>query len=90
MSLAQRLAEAKNTTNAAMLCKIGAILNNETVPQDDRKALENILNTPEGTPNRLNNSSIGKVLREEGYDLSNSAVDRHRRNDCPCYRKTSA
>jgi hypothetical protein len=89
MSLAQRLAEASIATSTT-LCKIGTILNDEKIPQDDRKALESILNVPEGTPNRLTNAAIAKVLREEGYDLSNSAVDRHRRVDCPCVRKVSA
>jgi hypothetical protein len=89
MSLAQRLAEASNATSKS-LCKIGTILADEKVPAADRTLLKEILDAPEGTPNRLNNAAIAKVLREEGYDLSNSAVDRHRRADCPCNRKVSA
>jgi hypothetical protein len=89
MSLAQRLAEASNATSKS-LCKIGIILADENLPTADRTVLKEILDLPEGTPNRLNNAAIAKVLREEGYDLSNSAVDRHRRTDCPCSRKVSA
>lgn len=89
MSLAQRLAEATNTSNSTYLCKIGIILSDEKIPQDDRDYLKSILDTPEGDPTRLNNSTIAKVLREENFDVSNSAVDRHRRKDCPCYRRVS-
>lgn len=90
MSLAQRLAEATNSNGHTPLCKIGTILNDEKIPKDDRDSLKEILDTPESHPNRLNNSTIAKVLREEHFDVSNSAVDRHRRKDCPCYRRVSA
>jgi hypothetical protein len=89
MSLSERFAEA-GTTEQKTLCKIGAILVNDTIPAEERKVLAEILAVPEGTPGRLNNATIGRVLRAEKFDLSNSAVDRHRRLDCPCTRKVSA
>lgn len=89
MSLSERFAQASTATSNT-LCKIGLILANEKIPAEERKVLLEILEVPDGAPNRLNNSSIGRVLRDEGYDLSNSAVDRHRRKDCPCSRKVSA
>lgn len=89
MSLSERFAQASQPT-ANTLCKIGAILADENLPTEERKVLREILEATEGTPGRLNNATIGRVLRDEGYDLSNSAVDRHRRYDCPCTRKVSA
>jgi len=32
------------------------------------------------------NIRLAYALREEGYDVSPSAVDRHRRRICACYR----
>lgn len=89
MSLSERFAEVSSAEQTT-LCKIGAILVNESIPAEERKVLSEILAVPEGTPGRLNNATIGRVLRAEKFDLSNSAVDRHRRNDCPCTRKVSA
>jgi hypothetical protein len=89
MSLSERFAEVSSSEQKT-LCKIGAILVNESIPENERKVLSEILEVPEGTPGRLTNSDIGRVLRAEKFDLSNSAVDRHRRNDCPCTRKAAA
>lgn len=89
MSLADKLSEASNTPKQTRLCKIGSILVGPKLSDDDKKVLKEMLDTPEGAPNRLNNATIAKVLREEGFDLSNSAVDRHRRGECGCNRKIS-
>jgi hypothetical protein len=89
MSLADKLAEASNSPKRTSLCKIGSIIHGTQLSEDDRKALKEMLDTPEGTPNRLNNATIARVLREEGFDTSNSAVDRHRRAECGCNRKIS-
>jgi len=89
MSLSDRLAEASKTAKRSTLCKIGSIIHGTQLPETDRQALKDMLETPDGTPNRLNNATIGKVLREEGFDTSNSAVDRHRRGECGCNRRTN-
>lgn len=89
MSLSDRLVEASTNTTQP-LCKIGKILAGDKLTPKDKAYLVEVLSVPETTPNRLNNTAIAKVLREENFDVSNSAVDRHRRQDCPCYRKVSA
>lgn len=89
MSLSERFAEASSTEQKT-LCKIGVILVNESIPEAERKVLADALDTPKGMPGRLNNSTIGRVLRAEKFDLSNSAVDRHRNHDCACNRKATA
>ena len=89
MSLSEKLEEALNQ-EPTVVCKIGSLLKGSVLSDEDKETLKTILSVPEGTPKRLTNTAIGKVLREEGFDISNSAVDRHRRLDCPCTRKVSA
>jgi hypothetical protein len=89
MSLADKFAEAKKTEKRVTLCKIGSIVHGDALSEKDRETLQKMLDTPVGAPDRLNNATIAKVLREEGFDLSNSAVDRHRRAECGCNRKNN-
>jgi hypothetical protein len=86
MSLSDKLSAA-TTENIVKLCKIGNLLTSSSkLPEQDKANLKNVLDVDENNPDRINNSTIGRILREEGYDISNSAVDRHRRGDCPCRR----
>jgi hypothetical protein len=90
MSLSDKLEEALNQEPLAVVCKIGSLLKGSVLSDDDKSTLSKLLAVPEGTPKRLTNAAIARVLREEGFDISNSAVDRHRRLDCACNRKVSA
>ncbi len=85
MSLSDKL-DIASKTSSIKLCKIGVILVSTELPEEDRKTLKSVLDVPELTPNRISNVQIGRILREEGYDVSNSAVDRHRRGECSCTR----
>jgi len=85
MSLSDKLSAVK-TTQVVRLCKIGSLLVGSTLSDQDKANLKNVLDIEETNPTRINNSTIGRILREEGHDISNSAVDRHRRGDCPCKR----
>lgn len=88
MSLAEKLQTAK-TTASVRPCKLGSLLDGEVLPKKDKDALIAILDVPEGTPGRLTNKIIAKLIREEGFDVGDSSVDRHRRKDCGCYRTTT-
>ena len=81
MSLSDKLKDAV-TEASSKTCKVGTLL--ETLPPKDVDVLARILSVPESDPARVPNSQIGKILREEGHDVSNSSVDRHRRGDCGC------
>ena len=85
MSLSDKLSAA-STEVPTRLCKIGNILVNSKLSEQDKANLKAVLDVPENDPSRINNNVIARILREEGYDVSNSAVDRHRRGDCPCKR----
>jgi hypothetical protein len=88
MSLSNRLQNASQTAKASV-CKIGKLLLAEQLSQEDKVYLSTILDVPENDPNRVTNAALARVLREEGFDISDSSVDRHRRRDCGCYRKTA-
>lgn len=85
MSLSDKLKNASKSSQTA-LCKLGVILQSTSISSEDRNYLKSVLDVEDTDPNRIPNSQIGRILREEGYDMSNSAVDRHRRKDCPCFR----
>ena len=86
MSLSDKLSAA-TTDTVVKLCKIGNLLTSSSnLPEQYKTNLKAVLEVDENNPDRINNSTIGRILREEGYDISNSAVDRHRRGDCPCRR----
>lgn len=73
---------------ATKLCKLATLLNGPELTNDEKKNLIALLEVDERNPSRVPSSTIGQILREEGYDLSDSAVDRHRRNPktCACKR----
>lgn len=86
MSLSDKLSAAA-TDFPTRFCKLGNLLiNGSPLSEQDRINLKAVLDAQENDPTRINNAAIGRILREEGYDISNSAVDRHRRGDCPCNR----
>jgi hypothetical protein len=84
MSLSERLNSASKESTAK-LCKIGMLLAGDVLSDKDKKTLSETFDVPEGVPGRVTNVSLTKILREEGYDISLSTVDRHRRKDCGCF-----
>ena len=85
MSLSDKLSSAK-TSSIVKLCKIGNLLVLSNLSEKDKQNLKEVLVTNQSDSSFISNSALGRILREEGYDISNSAVDRHRRGDCPCNR----
>jgi hypothetical protein len=85
MSLSDRLTES--TKSQPRFCKVGSILEGTQVSKEDKVVLRDFLDTPEGSPGRLTNAAIAAALRAEGFDISNSSVDRHRGGQCSCHRK---
>jgi len=86
MSLSDRLSKAAEMARIS-LCKVGVLLSTDALNAKDKEHLASILEVPMGDPRRIPNSILAKVLREEGHDISNSSMDRHRRGDCSCARK---
>jgi hypothetical protein len=86
MSLSDRLKNA-SANSKSIVCKVGKLLHTDQLSQKDKDYLLTVLDVPETDPTRVTNASLARVLREEGFDISDSSVDRHRRKDCACYRK---
>jgi hypothetical protein len=85
MSISDKLKNASKSSQTT-LCKLGILLQSSSISLEDRDYLKSVLDVEDTDPNRIPNTQIGRILREEGYDMSNSAVDRHRRKECPCFR----
>jgi hypothetical protein len=85
LPLSNKLNEAISTANSR-LCKLGALLAGTELSEEDKKMIKQILSVSEQNPARVPNTTLAKILREEGYDIGNSVVDRHKRGDCPCKR----
>jgi hypothetical protein len=62
------------------------ILDSDKLTDEDRETFISLLNVSESNPSRVSNVVLAQVLRDEGFDLSDSAVDRHRRKACSCSR----
>lgn len=89
MSLTERLSQSQRSSQAQHLCKIGEIINGDVLSEEDKKALVEHLEMPIGHPYRLTNVAIVTALRDEGFDVSNSSMDRHRKQHCSCARKVN-
>ena len=84
MSLSDRLSKAPATA-AGLPCKIGTLLQGDLLPEKDRDMLRQVLETPLGAKGRLANTAIAAALREEGFDVGDAAVNKHRGGKCRCY-----
>lgn len=70
-----------------MLCKFASLLAGELISPEDKKEILKIIDTPLSDPTRITNTVLAKALRLEGFDISSRTIDRHKNEECPCYRK---
>lgn len=88
MPLAEKLQKASTDHRvAASTCKLMSLTINPEIPKKDREALLSILDLLPNEDGYIPNARLAVLLREEGYDISSSAVDRHRGNKCSCRRR---
>lgn len=81
MSLSSKLEVAVAQSNAN-LCKLATIMTK--LSAKDKNTLEDVLSVPDSNPYRLTAMQISKALEEEGYYVSDSVIQRHRRGVCSC------
>lgn len=86
MSLSEKLKVASSTPKAR-LCKLGVILTGPRLSEEDKAEIKSVLDKPYDDPSRVSNNQLAYLLREEGFDISSSAVDRHKRKSCGCFNK---
>ena len=81
MKLAHKFTQAK-TAQKGPPCTVGLLLAFMTA--DDRAALIAALDDPS-----IQSRTIWRVLVEEGHEISDTPIGRHRRGMCLCSRKDS-
>jgi hypothetical protein len=87
MPLADKLSAAYETYRKdRTTCKLVALTLDPKLSKKDRDALAEVIDLPEHAEGYIPNSTLADLLREEGYDISASSVDRHRGNRCSCRR----
>lgn len=87
MALVERLKAARETyQNNTYVCKLMSVTFDKKLKKADVDALIEIINSNPGDEEHVPNIRLAQALREEGFDVSPSAVDRHRRGTCACYR----
>jgi len=86
MALLDKLSKANSAYKDSFVCKLMKVTKDPSLSADDVKALLQIINSQPLDADHVPNSRLAQALREEGYDVSSSAVDRHRRGACSCTR----
>jgi hypothetical protein len=87
MPLMQKLASASEAYKQEIsTCKLVALTKDPRVPKKDQEAIKSVIDLKPNDDGFIPNSHLAALLRAEGYDVSASAVDRHRGNKCSCRR----
>ena len=86
MALAERLRAANERYQNTFVCKLMQVTLDPKLAEDDVDAIIKIINSSPRDEDHVPNTRLAYALREEGYDVSPSAVDRHRNRICACYR----
>lgn len=86
MALAERLRAANEKYHTTFVCKLMQVTLDPKISREDVDALTAIINTRPGDEAHVPNIRLAHALRDEGFDVSPSAVDRHRRGICACNR----
>ena len=86
MALSERLRVANDSYKKTFVCKLMQVTLDSKLTEQDVAAVGAIINSAPGDEAHVPNIRLAFALREEGYDVSPSAVDRHRRGICSCYR----
>jgi hypothetical protein len=85
MSLSDKLQAAASSTP---LCALAQVFVNPKLSKQDQQNLTTIVATRKEDPSYVPSAQLGRILREEGFDVSNSTIDRHRRGECGCGKRT--
>jgi hypothetical protein len=86
MSLAERIREANTEYQNTFICKLMQITFSPKLSKEDVDALITAINSAPFEEAHVTGHRLAMALRSEGFDVSASAVDRHRRGTCSCTR----
>jgi hypothetical protein len=87
MSFKERIEQrvAATLQPGSKLCALAKIFQDTRLSTEDRSSLMEVVDVPKNDPRRVSSTNISLALREEGIDISRTAVDDHRRKACRCY-----
>jgi hypothetical protein len=86
MALADRLRVANERYQKTFVCKLMQVTLDPKLSREDVDAIIAVINSRPGDEAHVPNIRLAHALRDEGYDVSPSAVDRHRTGICACAR----
>lgn len=79
MALSEKLSTRPDAAIHGKPCSVGALLADETIPQLERNALQQMLD------DRLwSQQMIWDALRDEGFSVGRQSINRHRGGKCRC------
>lgn len=81
MSFANRAKEGPGRARPGIPCSVGALL--ESLPPDEAAGLRDILDAPWRVWPHV---KVEEAIREEGHQVGDQQVGRHRRGRCGCGR----
>lgn len=88
MALSERLRQTRDQYKAdSTVCKLMSVTLSPKLSEEDVDTLLKIINAQPGDELHVPNVRLAQALREEGFDVSPSAVDRHKNNTCACRRE---
>lgn len=70
-------------------CALASLYTDERLTKEDQTKLIEVVDAPVSDPKRYSNSNIALALREEGIEISRTAIGDHRRKLCRCYSKVN-
>jgi hypothetical protein len=85
MSLSERLEKVASSNRPGLPCRLGSLLQGDELPEKEKEYLKKILEVRLGEPARVPTTAITEALRQEGFEIGNAAVQRHRRKECRCF-----
>lgn len=87
MPLANSLKKELSNYKDDRHCAAVKFLKSSELSKEDIEAYKAILNNKDPySADFLPATRLAILVRNEGYRISSSSVDRHRAQDCPCYR----
>jgi hypothetical protein len=89
MSFAERLEQqvATKLQPGHKRCALANLFTDERLSEDDRAKLLEVVDTPKNDPRQVSAATIALALREEGIEISKTAIGDHRRKACRCYSR---
>lgn len=91
MALSERLRTTQETFKIeSSVCKLMSVTLSPRLSEEDVDYLIKTINAVPGDELHMPNTRLAQALREEGFDVSPSAVDRHRNQICSCKREAKA